>query len=52
MKKISAFIFGREAAHMGEYAAVGAMVLLAALAGFQLLGVNILAKISEVAGAI
>ncbi|GAP06146.1 hypothetical protein ATHL_00992 [Anaerolinea thermolimosa] len=46
------FFFNRDGNDMTEYAVIGAVVLLVALAGFQLLGVNILGTIQNVAGAI
>jgi Flp pilus assembly pilin Flp len=49
MKKL---LFSKSGTNMGEYAVIGALVLLVAIAGFQALGINILGKIMEVAGAI
>jgi len=46
------FLLNRDGNDMTEYAVIGAVVLLVALAGFQLLGVNILGTIQQVAGAI
>ena len=49
MKKL---LVSKSGTNMGEYAVIGALVLLVAIAGFQALGVNIMGKIMEVAGAI
>jgi len=46
------FVRDREGSNMGEYAVIGALVLLVALAGFQALGINILGKIMQVAAGI
>ncbi len=51
-EKIKLFLLSREANDMGEYAVVGALILLVALAGFQALGINILGKIMQVAAGI
>ncbi|GIV65193.1 MAG: hypothetical protein AB1457_16075 [Chloroflexota bacterium] len=46
------FLLNRDGNDMGEYAVVGALILLVALAGFQALGINILGKIMQVAAGI
>lgn len=46
------FLFNVDANDMTEYAVIGAVVLLVALTGFQMLGFNILGTIQNVAGAI
>ena len=40
------------AMQMGEYAVIGALILVAAFAAFSVLGSNIGAKITEIAGHI
>jgi hypothetical protein len=52
IEKIKLYLGSREANDMGEYAVVGALILLVALAGFQALGFNILDKIMQVASGI
>ncbi len=50
--KVFQFLLDRRGSNMGEYAVIGALVLAVAVGAFQLLGVNIMQKVTEIAGAI
>jgi Flp pilus assembly pilin Flp len=56
MKKLSVkvwvFLNDARGSNMGEYALIGALVLVVAIAAFTSMGTSIASKVTEIAGAI